>query len=112
MSFINPNYKKYYSLLKKLPAILTITILFLVLVWSIVDVNVFNYTTNYGYTFYGIMRLPSAFLELIIWWAIGLVIAGATWFFSVIAVSATITKIDAILEINGKLNRERINSNK
>ena len=104
------NYKKFYSIYRFLPLILAATILFLMFVWSIVDVAAFgtHYTSTYGnrVDYYGVMRLKSAFLCLIIWWLIGIVLAAATWFFSALAVSPTITRTDAVIEMNerGKTN--------
>ncbi len=104
------NYKKFYSIYRFLPLILAATILFLMFVWSIVDVAALgtHYTSTYGnrVDYYGVMRLKSAFLCLIIWWLIGIVLAAATWFFSALAVSPTITRTDAVIEMNerGKTN--------
>ena len=98
------NYKKFYSLYRLLPLILAATVFFLMLVWSIVDISVFKYGR---YTVYhGVMQLESAFLCLIIWWLIGIVLAAATWFFSALAVSPTIIRTDAVIEMNerGKTN--------
>ena len=105
MKILNPNYKKFYSLYRKLPGIASITLAVLVFVWSIVDLAVFSYNGRYG-SYYGVMALDSAILALIIWWAIGAVLFFATWFFSSLVVSANIAKTDAILEINERLKND------
>ncbi len=97
----DPNYDKFYRIFKKLPKILAIITAALVFIWSIVDVAVFSY---YGYdTYYGVMRLESCFLVLLIWWLIGAVLAYATYFFAALPVAATVVRTDAVLEINAKV---------
>ena len=98
MSMMKPNYNKFYEFYKKLPGILTVIVIVLVLAWSIVDVAVFSYRS-----YYGVMALDSLGLALIIWWAIGAVLAYATWFFSVLTISATVARTDAVIEINNKM---------
>ncbi len=103
---LNPDYKKYYGLYKKLPGILAIAIAVLFFIWSIVDLAAFSYVSHswlYG-SKYGIMGLPSWFLVLLIWWIIGAITAACTWFFSAIAVSATVARTDAAIEINNKIH--------
>ena len=103
MNFIiNPDYKKFYSIYKKLPGIVSIILAVLVFAWSIVDVSVFSYSGYYS-SYYGVMQIESLFLALIIWWAIGAVLCAATWFFSALFVSATVARTDATIEINKKL---------
>jgi hypothetical protein len=102
MNFFHPNYKKFYASYKQLPGISAITMAVLVLAWSIVDVSVFS-GGGWSHNYYGVMQLPSVFLALIIWWAIGAVLCFAIWFFSCLIVSATITRTDAILEIEKHL---------
>lgn len=99
----NPDYQKLYGIYKKLPSILAIVIMSLVFVWSIVDVSVFQYKPRYssGYR-YGVMELESAFLAMLIWWAIGAVVSVSVWFFSALSVSATVVRTDAIIELNNK----------
>lgn len=102
----NPDYNKFYKIYKKLPKILAIIIAALIFIWSIVDVAVFSYGGGryYDYvTYYGVMRLKSCFLVLLIWWAIGAVLAFATYFFSAMHVSAIVLRTDAVLEINAKV---------
>ncbi len=98
----DPNYNKFYRIFKKLPNILAIIIAALVFIWSIVDVAVFSHE-GYQYTYYGVMRLKSCFLVLLIWWLIGAVLAFATYFFAALPVAATVVRTDAVLEINAKV---------
>lgn len=102
----NPDYNKFYKIYKKLPKILAVVVALLMWVWSIIDVTVFNYYSGSYYhtvTYYGVMRLGSRFLALIIWWLIGAVLAFATYFFSAMHVSAIVLRTDAVLEINAKV---------
>ena len=105
MNIFNPNYEKFYALYKKLPSIASIVLAALVFIWSIIDVSIFSPHYYYYGNYYGIMRLDSAFLVLIIWWAIGAVLTLLTWFFSSLTVSATVTRTDAIVEIKNNLNK-------
>ena len=100
MNLLNPNYKKLYALYKKLPCIASITMSFLIFAWSIIDVSVFS---NSRYHDYGIMELDAAILPLLIWWGIGVVMFFATWFFTSLIISATVTRTDAIIEIQEHL---------
>ena len=110
MNILNPDYKKYYGTYKQLPGILAILIGVLTLIWSIVDVAAFSYEGRYS-VYYGIMGLKSLVLTLLIWWAIGAVLAVGTWFFSTLAVSATVARTDAIIEINDKIKRTNESQN-
>lgn len=98
----DPNYDKFYRIFKKLPKILAIVVAILVFIWSIVDVAVFSYDGYYD-TYYGVMRLGSCFLVLLIWWLIGAVSALLTYFFSALPVAATVVRTDAVLELNAKV---------
>lgn len=98
----DPDYTKFYRIFKKLPKILAIIIAALVFIWSIVDVAVFSHDGYYN-TYYGVMRLGSCLLVLLIWWLIGAVLAFATYFFSALPVSATVVRTDALLELNAKV---------
>ena len=103
----------FYLLYKKLPVILAISIAILTLIWSIIDIIIFQETSAgysylgyyYDYTYYGIMGLDSAFLALVIWWGIGAVLTCATWFFSALTISTNIVKTDILLEMNNKLDQ-------
>ena len=110
MSLMNPDYQKFYANYRKLPGILTILIAVLSLAWSIVDVCVFydsSYSRYSGYEYYyGVMQLPSIFLALLIWWAIGAVLCFIVWYISCLSVSATIARTDAVLKINEKLSNQ------
>ncbi len=115
MSILNPDYKKFYGLYKKLPGILAIATAALVFIWSIVDLAVFSYTdSHYGglwYTYeYGVMGLESWILVLLIWWSIGAIVAASTWFFSVIVVSATVARTDATLAIEKTVSTIKIDA--
>lgn len=101
---LNPDYKKFYNLYKKLPGILAIVIAALFFIWSIVDLAAFSYVSDYypQYNSYGIMDLDSGLLVLLIWWVIGAIVTSCTWFFSVLVVSATVARTDAIIAINEK----------
>lgn len=101
---LNPDYKKFYGLYKKLPGILAIIIAALFFIWSIVDLSVFSDDGGfYGGYFhspsYGIMELESPILVLLIWWISGAITTACTWFFSVLVVSVTVTRTDATLAI-------------
>lgn len=102
---LNPDYKKFYGIYKKLPGILAIIIAALFFIWSIVDLAAFSYVSDYypEYNSYGVMNLDSGFLVLLIWWISGAITTAATWFFSVLVVSATVARTDATIEINQKL---------
>lgn len=112
---INPNYKKFYGIYKKLPGILAITIAVLYFIWSIIDVAVFSYeyTDRFGNVEgeYGVMGLHSWFFALLIWWIIGAINAFFTWFFSVLIVSTKVTIADSVIEINNKLSRINTSTN-
>jgi hypothetical protein len=105
---MNPDYERFYTLYKKMPGILAYTTIIMTVIWSIVDVSIFQ--TSYGsyfnrYTCYGIMELESALLAMLVWWAIGAVLAGIAWFFSALSVSATVRRTDAVVAIKEKLQQ-------
>jgi uncharacterized membrane protein len=107
MNFIDPDYKKFYSIYKKLPAICSIVHAIIVCVWGIVDIAVFSYKSPDSNVYhYGIMGLKSAFLVIVIWWMIGIISSIIIWFFSTLKVSATITRTDAALEILKNMNND------
>jgi Zn-dependent protease with chaperone function len=104
---LSPNYKKFYQLYKKMPAIAAITTMILALVWSIIDVIVFRVGRGGWFTSvweFGILRLNNPIVSILIWLAIGVVLATIVWFFSALTISATITRTDAVLEISEKNN--------
>ena len=108
-NLLNPDYKKFYGIYKKLPGILAIIIAALFFIWSIVDLSVFSDDGGfYGGYFhspsYGIMELESPILVLLIWWISGAITTACTWFFSVLVVSATVARTDAAIELNQKIN--------
>jgi hypothetical protein len=103
--FINPDYKKFYELYKKMPAISSASILIAAILWSFVDtfvnqVDVGMYSTIYRY---GILQTDSPIINILIWWIVGAVLAVVTWFFSALAVSATIIRTDEVLAISNKI---------
>ena len=100
----NPDFNKYYNLTKKMPLIMSIVVLALVFIWSIVDVSVFSHDWWDGCE-YGIMRLESLALVLIIWWAIGVVLAIGTWFFTTLALAPKVEQIETLKSIKSKLNK-------
>lgn len=100
----DPDYTKFYRIFKKLLKILAIIIAALVFIWSIVDVAVFSHEGYYD-TYYGVMRLESCLLVLLIWWLIGAVLAFATYFFSAMHVSAIVLRTDAMLELKEKVEK-------
>ena len=99
----NPNYKRFYEIYKKMPAIISIILASLVFIWSIVDVAAFSYRGSYYQRYYGIMHLDTPFLAMFIWWLIGAVLVFAAYFFTVLPISATVVRTDAILEIKEKI---------
>lgn len=104
--FINQDYKDLYKTYKKMPVIASVIVAVLMFVWSIVDVSAFQYTTGryYAYeTYYGVMRIKSAFAVLVIWWAIGAFIAIFTNLLCSLAISPIVVQTDALLEIKSKL---------
>ena len=107
MNFINPDYKKFYSIYRKLPAICSIIHAIIVYVWGIVDIAVFSYKSQDSNAYhYGIMGLKSAFLVIVIWWIIGTISSIIIWFFSTLKVSPTIARTDATLEILKNINND------
>lgn len=88
-------YERMYGVYKKFPQILAIIIAVLFLIWSIIDVEVFS-DNGFDYTYgdthiwsegsYGLMKLSSKLLVLIIWWAIGAVVALMSFFISSIVI--------------------------
>lgn len=89
-----------------MPAIAAITTMILALVWSIIDVIVFRVNIGWITPFwkFGILRLNNPIVSILIWLAIGAVLATIVWFFSALTISATITRTDAVLEISEKNN--------
>lgn len=101
---LNPNYKKAYSIYKKMPGIVTIILAAFFFIWSIVDVIVFSDIKFVKeYSVYGVMGVSSPILVFIIWWAIAAVVCSLTWFFSTLTVSANVVKIDSVIEIKESL---------
>ena len=93
------NYKKFYKVYRKLPVISTIILALSFFAWSILDV--FGIPYQFGY---GMFEQTYAILALIIWWVIGLVNCLLTYVITAIAISATVLRTDATIEINEKLN--------
>ena len=114
MNFINPDYKKFYALYKKLPAICSIIHAIIVYACGIIDIAVFSHKApDSDIYYYGIMELKSAFLVIVIWWIIGTISSIIIWFLSTLKISATMTRTDATLEIlknikNDSSNEENI----
>ena len=101
MNLPDTDYAKRYETYRNLPAISSIILGVLVLIWSIVDVATFG-----SYYSYGIMRLESAGMALFIWWAIGAVLCALTYYLTSLSIAPTIVRTDAVLEINKKLDKE------
>lgn len=98
--FFNIDYNKFYAFFKKMPAILSIATALLMVIGSFVDVsNSYTYDTI---TYYGFSQSRSAIAVLLAWWIVGAIMALVTWFFTALAVSPTIVRTDAVLEINEK----------
>ena len=99
---LNRDYHKAYEAYKKLPLTLMFETWFTMLIWSIIDVTVFNVTTTnyyYSHTSYGVMGLDSAFLALLIWWAIGAALGFFVYTTTVSVIAPKVVQIDAILNI-------------
>ena len=100
-AIMNPDYTGFYQFYKKLPGIAAISTMVIFLIWSIVDVIVFRVNVGWYSPIYkyGIFRLESPILSVLIWLAIGVIVSGIVWFFSALTTSATVTRTDAVLKI-------------
>jgi hypothetical protein len=98
----NPDYEKSYKIFKKIPAILSTIDGAAMFVWGFIDAA--NTSGRYG-TYYGILRLPSPILVLLLWWSIGAVLFFLTNFFTKLAIAPTVVRTDAILDVKEKLYR-------
>ena len=88
------NYQNMYEIYKKFPLINAISIMILTLVWSIVD---------YNECITGISDL--GFGCFVIWLLIGAVVAGIVAFITMVSISATIVRTDAILQIEENVKK-------
>ena len=87
------NYKKMYEIYKKLPLINFITTCVLSLAWGIIDYCEFITAIS-----------DLDFGAIFIWLLIGAAFGGIVMFFTCVAISPTILRTDATLEINNKIN--------
>ena len=94
------SYERFYSIYRKLPIIVALVNLASTIIWSFIDIIIFKIPDNNGIYRYGVMQLPSPFLSVLVWWAIGIIYSIAIWFLLSIAMSATVVRTDAILEMN------------
>ncbi len=92
--------EKWFKFYTKLPMILAIVSAALVFIWSIVDVSVFHSSSASPY---GVMRLPSAFLSMFIWWNIGAVNAWLTYVFTNLIVCYPVLQIYYLRKIGRKM---------
>lgn len=82
----DPNYDKFYRIFKKLPKILAIINIVLFFIAAIVLASIYD--------------MPSLVIG---GWLIGAIFTLIVYFFSVLLVSATVVRTDAVLEINAKV---------
>lgn len=101
------NYKsqrRFFNVYMKLPLIAAITIIAAFFIWAVVDTAVFTYETGYGFrskTYYGIMMLPSGFLNWFVWVLIGEILSWSTYFLGTMAVSYKFMVISNLEKISG-----------
>ena len=98
----NPDYEKSYKIFKKIPAILSTIEGTAMFIWGFIDAA---NTSGYYSTYYGVLRLPSPILVLLLWWSIGAVLFFLTNFFTKLAIAPTVVRTDAILDVKEKLYR-------
>ncbi|MBE5756295.1 MAG: hypothetical protein E7342_00675 [Clostridiales bacterium] len=95
--------EKWFNFYKIFPKIIFIAIIALFVIWSIIDVATFQYSSGYLYgpttNYFGIMMIPSAFLALLIWWVIGGVLGTITYFCTRISCSYKILHITYLKEL-------------
>jgi len=89
--------EKWFKVYHKLPLISAIVVMALVFIWSIVDVSVFH--SGYSPVYYGVMRIPNAFLPMLIWWTIGAFTAAVTYFIVKFATCYMILHIEYLKKI-------------
>lgn len=99
-AFFNIENEKWFKFYEKLPMILFCVLATLCFIWSIIDVSVFQY--GYYSTSYGVMRLDSAFVALLIWWVIGVILSFATYIVAKIVCSYKILVIKYLKKISEK----------
>ena len=67
------NQEKWFNFFKILPRLVLYVTWALVFIWSIADVAAFSRESYYYGESYGLLRLSSPILALLIWWVIGIV---------------------------------------
>ena len=92
---ISKSYQNMYEIYKKFPLINAILIMILTLVWAIVDYSE-CITSISDLTFVGCF---------VIWLLIGAVVAGIVAFITMVSISATIVRTDAILQIEESIKK-------
>ena len=102
-----PNYNRLYAIYKSLPLIVSFIIALAAFVWSIYDViDNSNWYSHYYNSGYGILELDSPVLCVLIWWAIGAAAFFINLFFMSLAISPTVVRTDAVLELNEKIKKD------
>ena len=96
--FMNPNYKKFYKIYRKLPAIITIALAAVILIFSLVFFFIGLDDWNW--------KAIEAFGFLIGTWVVGGIACGLTWFFYSLIYSISVVLVDSVMEIEGKLSSE------
>lgn len=90
-------YQSAYQIYKLLPFISCICSMVAALAWMVIDLLAFS-----GYQRYGILRLESPILPILIWMVVGIVLAVLTFFYTAVAISPTVVRTDAVLKIVGE----------
>ncbi len=99
-AFFKIENEKWFKFYEKLPMFLLCVLATLCFIWSIIDVSVFQY--GYYSKSYGVMRLDSAFVALLIWWVIGAILSFVTYIVAKIVCSYKILVIKYLKKISEK----------
>ena len=71
--------RKFFKVMLALPKVASIAVFALFFIWAIVDTSVFVYGSG-RYKRWGVMRMENGFVNWLIWFLIGAVLAAAVYF--------------------------------
>ena len=101
--FFDGVYSKAYRAYRFMPLIIAGVVLLLFLVWGIIDASA-------GITDFDDIIDDGEFFAVILWFLIGTVVAFISFVISVIAISPTVVRTDAALEIAAAMKNDTVDS--
>ena len=109
------NYNIWFSIYKKLAYVMAGLVILIAIIWTIIDLSVFTTTYNPHYWEmaykYGVLKMDSWVVEILIWLGIGVAVAIPVWFVTQVIVSTKLVQMELIYKTAVKTveNEEKLN---